>query len=149
MAPRLRAPALLAGLLVVALAVTPNLPAAAADPPSPEQVAQMMVARTLEYVQDFNPNGNATEQQHKAEAYINDMDQIAKLVGYLLCATFSLGPMLVAVTNIDPFTGQADMMVPGIGIQGDRTGPGDYSIHTNGNGGGVCRAPIGVTHLRP
>jgi hypothetical protein len=150
MAARLRAPAILAGLLVAAFAVTPNLPAAVADPLSPAQIAQMMVDRTLEYVQDFNPNGNATEQQHKAEVYMDDMDQIGKIAGYLLCATFSLGPMMMELNGIDLVRGRADIKVPGIGTEGDRAGPGIYSIHGDGNGGGVCRTPFAVTqHVRP
>jgi hypothetical protein len=128
--------ALLVGIL---LAGVPN---AAADP-DPADLAAQVMARTVLYVQSFNPQDNATTQLAKTLAFEGDLAQILGLLDRMLCAHFELGVLKPGVGDIIISDGvEIHLSVPGLGSNGHMAGIGTYFIDFNSYGKDYCRSPF-------
>ncbi|MFO1534673.1 MAG: hypothetical protein ABR586_03315 [Thermoplasmatota archaeon] len=125
---------------VALLLLAGTVPTAHADP---LDFISGLTDRTVAYVQGFDPSDNATAQQARTEAYLNDVDDLGDLLGYLLCAHFQLGPWNLSVVPQAHYPSlEVRWDVPGFGFQGSRAGFGTYKFEANQNGSGACSLPL-------
>lgn len=131
---RTRLLAMLAAAVLLAVAAPP----AHADP-APVDYLGALTARTIEYEQGFDPNGNATTQQERTQAYLADVADLGHLLGYLLCFHFQLGSWQIdLLPHISSPPLEVKWDIPGYGVQGDIFGSGTYKLEASPNGLGTC-----------
>ncbi|MCA1810543.1 MAG: hypothetical protein LC623_00845 [Halobacteriales archaeon] len=129
-----------AGAIVAVALVSSILLPASADPLPPElDPVQQIIARTLDYAQNFDPTANATEQYQQSQGFIGSVQDI---IQQTLCISFHIGQTTLYIGQIDPQSMQLNIEVPGVGWDHGYFGQGTYRFTSAGSGGIGCAVPV-------